>query len=270
MLNAQNFVVASVKNPKCFGDCDGTITFTTGAVVGPFTAVLSNTSSCPNSTVQVSSANSITLSGICGCASDYTFSIYNPSMALVGTMVQQFINYATGPLAVNVNTLTLATCSNCCDGDITFTVTGGNLVSAPTYSIDGALTASVNPLQFLCTGNHTVCVQDVSGCIACKAFLMPYVGGPTGLIENSLSTEFGLYPNPANNELYLETNGKNISSVEIYDISGRKIASPDISKNLYSKSYINVEALMGGLYYVVIYQNGQIAPIRAKFVKKAE
>ena len=61
MLNAQNFVAASVKNPKCFGDCDGTITLTTGVVVGPFTAVLTNSSSCPNSTVQVSSANSIRL-----------------------------------------------------------------------------------------------------------------------------------------------------------------------------------------------------------------
>jgi len=92
VINAQNFTTASSSPPKCFGECNGTITFTTSSVNGPFTASLSNNGGCPNVITQTSSVNSITIDGICACPGNYTCSIFNPSMTIVGSMVFQFLN----------------------------------------------------------------------------------------------------------------------------------------------------------------------------------
>lgn len=255
-LSAQNFSVSQLSMPKCFGACDGSITFTTGAVTGPFTAVLTNTGSCPNSTVQTSNLNSITINSLCGCASPYSVAIYNPSMALVGTMVQNIVNYATGPLVVNVNTVTPTTCTNCCDGNITFTVSGGNLMNPPTYSINGTYTANVSPLYFLCVGQHTVCVEDASGCIACKVFVMPYNGMPMNLTEQEEKVEFSVFPNPGSDRIYIRSSqNRNIFSVELLDLTGRLIQSVSNEGNDQELIQLSASQLENGLYQIRIQTN---------------
>lgn len=250
-LNAQNFSVSQYNMPRCFGDCDGSVTFTTGAVTGPFTAILTNTGSCPNSTVQTSNLNSITINSLCGCSAPYSVSIYNPSMALVGTMVQNMVNYATGPLAVNVNTVTPTTCTNCCDGNITFTVTGGNLTNPPTYSINGTFTANVSPLYFLCVGQHTVCVEDASGCIVCKTFIMPYNGMPMSVKEQETQSVFSIYPNPGNGLIFIRSSEKNlIRSAEIRDLSGRIIQIVTNVGNDQSAIQLSALHLENGMYQI--------------------
>lgn len=252
-LSAQNFSVSQSNMPRCFGACDGSITFTTGAVTGPFTAVLTNTGSCPNSTVQTSNLNSITINSLCGCASPYSISIYNPSMALVGTMVQNVINYATGPLVVNVNTVTPTTCTNCCDGNITFTVSGGNLVNPPTFSINGTYTANVSPVYYLCVGQHTVCVEDASGCIACKTFIMPYFGMPTSLKESAIESDFAIFPNPGNGRFYLQTTGiTGIEHVQVTDLSGRMLIEKNEEELRANGAYFNAEILENGIYQIKV------------------
>jgi len=255
-LMAQNFSVSQYNMPRCFGDCDGSVTFTTGAVTGPFTAVLTNTGSCPNSTVQTSNLNSININSLCGCSAPYSVSIYNPSMALVGTMVQNMVNYATGPLAVNVNTVTPTTCTNCCDGNITFTVTGGNLTNPPTYSINGTYTANVSPLYFLCVGQHTVCVEDVSGCIVCKTFIMPYNGMPMSVKEQQTQNVFSIYPNPGNDRIYIRSSqNKHIKSAEIRDLSGRIIQTVTNEGNDHSALQLSAIELENGLYQIRVFSN---------------
>ena len=256
--NGQNFAVSTYSNPKCFGDCDGTITFTTSSVQGPFTAVITNTGSCPNSTVQNSTANSITINNICGCAATYSFAIYNPSMALVGTMVHQIINYATAPLDINSNTVTATSCSNCCDGNITFSVSGGNLTGAPTYSIDGTFTANVNPLYFTCAGTHTICVKDVSECVKCKTFVMPYQGMPTTVEEQKLSEGFLIIPNPFNDFIHIIGENK-VDYVTIRDLTGKIILNQKIeivSEKVFS---IDMSEFSSGLYLVELNsENGNV------------
>lgn len=255
-FRAQNFSVSQYNMPRCFGDCDGSVTFTTGAVTGPFTAVLTNTGSCPNSTVQTSNLNSITINSLCGCSAPYSVSIYNPSMALVGTMVQNMVNYATGPLAVNVNTVTPTTCTNCCDGNITFTVTGGNLTNPPTFSINGTYTANVSPLYFLCVGQHTVCVEDASGCIASKTFIMPYNGMPMTLHEQERKNAISIYPNPGNGLIYIRSSQNNpIKSAELLDLSGRIIQT--ITDEGQDQQVLKLSAfqLENGLYQIKVFSN---------------
>lgn len=268
LAKSQNFTVSNMDNPKCYGDCDGTITLTTSLVTGTFTAVLTNTGSCPNSTVQNSTINSITINSICGCPSPYTITIYNPAMAVVGTMVQQFINYSTGPLSITTNTMTQATCSNCCDGDVTFSVTGGSQQAAPTYSVDGTFTNNINPLYFLCVGNHTVCIKDASGCVACTTLNMSYQGAPTGIPEQTEDPGATLYPNPATNEIFISaSNNQSILRTEVYTVEGKKVISqvyvPEAGKAVEMK----LDGLSSGLYYITVYNQYNQAILRRKFVK---
>ncbi|MBK9282933.1 MAG: T9SS type A sorting domain-containing protein [Sphingobacteriaceae bacterium] len=247
---AQNFVVSQLSMPKCFGDCDGTVTFSTSAVTGPFTAILTNSSSCPNSTVQTSNLNSITINSLCGCASAYSVAIYNPSLILVGTMIQNIVNYATGPLVVNVHTVTPTTCTNCCDGNITFSVSGGNLTNPPTFSINGTYTNNVAPLYFLCSGQHTICVEDASGCIACKNFIMPYFGMPNGINEYELNEDFHVFPNPGNGNLRIQSNHE-ISQINVFDVYGKLINS--IKNNSASTIIpLNLSEYEDGVYHLLI------------------
>lgn len=268
LTKAQNFSVASMNNPRCFGDCDGSITYTTSLVTGPFTAVITNTGSCPNSTVQNSTINSITISGICGCADNYTIAIYNPSMALVGSMVQQFINYANSPLNINTNTVTVATCSNCCDGNITFNVSGGNQNTAPTFSIDGTYTANVNPLYFACVGTHTICVKDASDCIVCKTFFMSYQGGPTGIETMDNITDLMIYPNPANEILYIRSQDKTQGfRIEFFDQTGKKTMETFNHSQFENESKIDISQLHSGIYFLKIYDSNGILIKKQKFLK---
>jgi len=183
-------------------------------------------------------------------------------------MVFQFLNYAIAPLNVTTSSTTPATCSNCCDGDVYFAVTGGNTTTAVTYSIDGVFNPSVNPTYFLCVGNHTVCVEDNSGCIACKVFYMPYVGGPTVINEISNPGNLMVSPNPAVNELFIETINQTVSRVEIFDLTGRKVLSPKISVNSLNKINCDVSALNSGLYYIFVYSSSGELPEYKKFAKK--
>lgn len=268
VLNAQNFSVAQLQMPKCYGVCDGKITFTTGAVSGPFTCTVTNNAGCPNPTLQSSGTNSITIDSICGCSGTYTFSIYNASMALVGTNVQNIINYATSPLAFNVNSITPATCSNCCDGNVTFSISGGNQMSPPSFSVDGTYTNNVNPLYFICVGNHTVCIEDASGCKICVPLYMNYNGGPTFVRYTPLSPNALIYPSPAREALFVKNATRHFVSYEISDISGRLVAENTLHLKGNEEFSIGVDSLMPGIYYLGLKdENGGIS--RFKFVKSA-
>jgi hypothetical protein len=73
------------------------------------------------------------------------------------------------------------------------------------------------------------------GCIASGFFHRP-------VINDNIS----IYPNPAHNRLYINTNGKEYS-VRIFDISGSMIKSVTINS---ATSKISIENLKSGLYYI--------------------
>jgi hypothetical protein len=263
LANAQNFVVTDSKQPTCFGDCTGTITFTTSAVNGPFTVAVSNPSSCPNSTVSSSTVNSVTVTNICSCPGTYTFSIYTGSV-LAGTMVYQFPMYATQPFNLATNSIVPASCASCCDGQVYVVPTGGNLSTPPSYSINGVATPSVSPATSLCVGNYTVCATDASGCLNCKLF---GIGNAFGFNEYALSAQTHLSPNPASREIFAETDAPEpIGAAVIWDVTGRKVAGPNFVPQ--QKVTVSLGDLSPGIYYLFLYsQKGALLGYQ-KFVKK--
>lgn len=263
-IQGQNFTVSNSQQPKCFGECNGNITFTSGIVSGPFTATVANSSACPNSTVQNSTNNSITINSICACSGVYTVTIYTGSV-IAGTEIFQFPNYATSSLVVFVNNISASSCSNCCDAGANITYTGGNVQGTPTFSMDGIATTSVTPAPGLCPGSHTICVKDASKCVACKTFNTPFLAG---IFENTLNFPISISPNPANSAILIESSLNNfISKVEIFDLTGRKISESTAASKAEIKVKLELSTLTDGLYYLYVYNSeGQLMQ-HLKFVK---
>ncbi|MBA3662625.1 MAG: T9SS type A sorting domain-containing protein [Bacteroidetes bacterium] len=270
-LSAQSFNQSNIQQPTCFGACNGSVTFTTANSQGPYTAVLSNTASCPNSTLSSSSSTAITISGICACASNYTVSIYTGSI-IAGVNYVQFPNYATAPLVVSVPTVVAASCATCCNGSAYITWTGGNTTftnNPPSLKIDGVTITAYNPANNLCVGSHTVCAKDSSQCVACKTFSISY-NVTTGIVFGApeIKNHVTIFPNPVSTELTIDA-GKDVTITRalVIDLMGREVIKETFGINGQGKVQVNVSSLPEGLYYVEVYaENRNI--YRKRFAKK--
>jgi hypothetical protein len=269
MLRSQGFNQSNIQQPTCFGACDGSVTFTTSANQGPYNAVVSNSASCPNSTMSASSSSAITISNVCACSSVYTVTIYTGTI-IAGVNYVQFPNYSTAPLVVSVPSVAAASCSGCCTGSAYITWSGGNTTfsnTPPAFTIDGIPTSSYSPAPNLCPGSHTVCAKDSSNCVACKTFSVGY-NVATGIKQNIESTHISLYPNPVSTDLTIEAGNGMIEKIIIIDPLGRKVMEVHSDITAREKVEINVSALAEGLYYAEIYGPSTRTVHRARFTKK--
>ncbi len=257
---AQNFVLSSMEQPKCFNACDGTAIFTSTTATGPFTAVMANSSSCPNSTVQSSSGNTITLSNICACATDYTVSFYNSSMVLVGYEFLQVPITSTAPLVVTTPTIVPAVCPTCCEGKVYIEWTGGYIPSpnTPTVLIDGNnVGLATFPNASVCVGSHTVCVEDLAGCVACTTFSMGYSIN-VGVDETDYTNSVMVYPNPTNGKITVEMKkNSGVTSIEILDIHGRSLLNAPVNSDEDSLQ-LDMSFFNNGVYICQLHTNSGI------------
>ena len=82
----------------------------------------------------------------------------------------------------------------------------------------------------------------------------------TAITENT--TSISIYPNPANDRLYIEAEGE-IENVVIYDIYGRHQVTKTPSHQ--EMTSVNVSGLKAGIYFVKINtENGEIVK---RFIK---
>ncbi len=82
----------------------------------------------------------------------------------------------------------------------------------------------------------------------------------TSLNTNSINTDILVYPNPANDKLYLQLN-KEIKQLRILDLQGREVmmVKDDLKQ-------INIETLIKGIYFVEI--TTSLGKATKKFVKE--
>lgn len=93
--------------------------------------------------------------------------------------------------------------------------------------------------------------------------IFPVVNFVTSGLEENGNTTVSVYPNPANEALNFNLNGK-ASSISILSLEGKLISSTDVNGNFAS---INVAGLTSGVYmYQVKTSNGAV--VTNKFVKK--
>ncbi|MGE0567772.1 MAG: T9SS type A sorting domain-containing protein [Bacteroidia bacterium] len=262
---SQNFVQSPLQAPTCYGSCDGSVVYTTTLSGGPFSAVLSNTSSCPNSTVQTANGNSLTISNLCPCASDYSVNFYNSSMALVGFELLQVPVTATSALVLQTPTVGPAACASCCNGTISFGWNGGFLPppNDATVTLDGNTIPSTSPYSSVCVGQHTLCIKDMANCIVCTTFSMNFVIS-AGINSQSFTADVSVFPNPAENYIKIKTNLSESVTIEIIDVFGKILLTEKHSDNL---TTVDITTIKCGVYFLHLVDKNGIIRGKTKIIK---
>lgn len=86
----------------------------------------------------------------------------------------------------------------------------------------------------------------------------------TRVIELADCNQMNIYPNPANDELYVELNKEINGLIEIYDIMGKKMISKKINNEIIHK--IDINSLPNGIHFVKVIDEGKVYSI-GKLVK---
>ena len=89
-------------------------------------------------------------------------------------------------------------------------------------------------------------------------------------INDEIANQISIFPNPAQNELTIETGELKIENIKIYDLKGHEIFKsqfyPESSSRLNSQFKINVSAFQQGIYLLNIYTDKGV--LVRKFVKE--
>ncbi|HLG35600.1 MAG TPA: T9SS type A sorting domain-containing protein [Bacteroidia bacterium] len=118
-----------------------------------------------------------------------------------------------------------------------------------------AVHASGNPALYV--GSNSNDVNNNTGWIFSNCI--------TGIEENNFQESVLIYPNPATNELRVQSSKFNVESVEVYDVVGERCLTLTLSKGEGPAS-INVSKLAPGIYFVKVRWEKEERV--AKFVKQ--
>ncbi|GIV26702.1 MAG: hypothetical protein KatS3mg027_0516 [Bacteroidia bacterium] len=115
-----------------------------------------------------------------------------------------------------------------------------------TYSAPGNYSVC---LTITYTDSTDTCIVSNCGYITNAQYLYK-VGTPLGVHLTNYKPTLVLYPNPANDVLYIQSNNNNInnSTIQILDLTGREIKH--IKSNNTSRIEINISDLKEGLYFI--------------------
>ena len=102
------------------------------------------------------------------------------------------------------------------------------------YSIQNNRNPYIDSVDFACFVDFSDMTYHINGC--------DDLGLTTDYIENNLS----VFPNPSNDNVYVQLNGVDISSIEVMDLAGR-IVGTYTSTKMFVK--VNVESLRSGTYF---------------------
>ncbi len=239
---------SNVQKAKCFGICDGQITFSISGATGPFSVAITNTPGCTNPTVAPFPGPTVTFTNICQCnAYLTTFSFYDGTNTFIGNSYGSFGSGATAPLTVSANVVP-ATCSSCCNGSVYCQSTGGNTSSGPTtFSIDGVYLAwQFWPALNVCPGPHTLCGVDNFGCIVCTSFTMGF--STTGIEEYTIISG-AVTPNPTKDKFTFSGKIDEGSEFIITSITGLQIQRRRAEKYSTIMEF-DVSELESGIYFL--------------------
>ena len=94
-----------------------------------------------------------------------------------------------------------------------------------------------------------------------RTYYIDDIKGPvltnTASINDNQIVDFSLYPNPADEFIYINSNNINIDAVNIYDLNGRIISNKKVVNNR-----INLDNISKGVYFVEI--NGIVKKLLKK------
>lgn len=169
------------------------------------------------------------------------------SITVQGTSGVSTITTGGGTLQMEATVLP----ANATDKTVTWSVTNGT--GSATINASGLLTA-------VTSGTVTVKATANDGSTVNGTTVITISNLVTGLSNSALNDKFSIYPNPANEELNIESQGLKIESISIIDIKGNTV------KVILSDDNIDVSDLAKGAYILQIKYDNNV--INKHFVKE--
>jgi len=165
------------------------------------------------------------------------------------TLVQGCDRFGITPYTINCD-------ENNTSGSIIISNFGG--LAPFTYSIGGPF-QSTNIFSNLTAGTYAITVKDSNGCLYSSSATI-YGNCPAVGIDEINKPSWKIYPNPANDRIYFDTNIE-LKVIQLIDVSGR------IVKTIIPKSNVlDVKELKKGIYFLQLVSEKGL--INQKFIKQ--
>jgi len=137
-----------------------------------------------------------------------------------------------------------------CSSDAAFTLIGGSPAGG-TYAIDGTETVTFNPAtQGL--GDFTITYQytDAQNCsaTATENIQVDICTGIDAVNKNNIK----IYPNPAEDVLFIDFAENGVYIVTLFNSTGKKIENYRFTHHDSNSNSLNVQQLSSGLYYLIV------------------
>ena len=213
---------------SCFGECDGYISIiSVSNAIGTLMYSWNDGASGSELTGLCAGNYSVTITDLTNnCSVSKLYTLTDPEDILI--VIDEKVNpteSAQGKISISSNN----------DGTYTFTWTGPDGYTADTEDIDSLDQGCYH----LIVANANDCSKDTTICIEKE----------TGFFEIANSLYIKMYPNPANDIVFLDFTESSIQRgiVEIFDISGQSVVTTHIADSI---SHIDLLTIKQGLYLV--------------------
>jgi hypothetical protein len=245
---SQMYTVSVIDSNGCVGSDSVNVTVNPLPVI----TVSGNTTVCAgNSTVLTASGATTYVwspSNLTGNTVTLTPTISGP-VQVVGTDANGCTNTVTTTITVNplpnvqISTTTSTVCVD--DGPSGFNTMplSGGVLSGP-----GVVNNQFSP-GTAGIGTHTVTYSftDANGCVNSASVVMT-VNACVGMTENE-ALSLHVYPNPAGNQLFVESDMNGQATIRLYDSRGRVVLTATATE---TRTQLNTEALSNGIYLLEV------------------
>ncbi|MFO0320939.1 MAG: choice-of-anchor D domain-containing protein, partial [Bacteroidota bacterium] len=198
------------------------------------------------------------------------------------TTISATNNTDFGSVGTNTNTVKSFIIEN--NGVGTLVITGVNFAGAQAsdFSVVGSSSFTIQP-----SSSQTISVRFTPAAVGVRAAKL-FIGNndfdenrynfniqgngvvPTGIRELELKSQFTLYPNPVNNEVYLTWNEKQegLINISVYDIQGKLVLKPiqQLSKNGENTLSISTTNLVNGIYFIQVSSEGKTNHLKLEVI----
>ena len=209
-----------------------------GLIFNTSTGAISGT---PFTPVALTTYNVVATQGTCIATHDYVFEIY-PLVKFIPTTPTTTIAIIGTPYSLNAGATTTL-------GTLTYTVAPALPTGLSIDTITGLISGT--PTIVTGTTNYVVTARFSASYSISKTFIITINENPTTSIDNSLSNQIKVSPNPSRGDFSIDFGSidMNKSLVRVYDAQGKTVFS---SKNNTNLMTISLEKFANGIYLLEV------------------